>query len=349
MADWHKFKGDGQPKQDWELPPAPNWRPFGKEVKPGESRRQKRADTFQVRPEEIDMVNAALYLRRPLLITGKPGTGKSSLAYAVAKELTLGEVLYWSITTRTTLKDGLYNYDAIARLQRLQEVKQQQGELSEELKQELQTKSIENYITLGPLGTALLPSDKPRVLLIDEIDKSDIDLPNDLLTIFEEGRFEIPELVRLKQAVKTFNVRTAYTADTDKIHEIIDGEIICSNFPLIFLTSNFPAPFLRRCLRLSMKEPDKTHLVKIINAHLQLETETKQDDNSKDTKPEKLKLKDSDLDKLVDKFIEKREYETLANDQLLNALFMVTNHRDEDKTELIEKILQDLGEVAENE
>ena len=70
MADWHKFKGDGQLKQDWELPPAPNWRPFGKEVKPGESRRQKRADTFQARPEEIDMVNAALYLRRPLLITG---------------------------------------------------------------------------------------------------------------------------------------------------------------------------------------------------------------------------------------------------------------------------------------
>ena len=353
MTNWHKFTGDGQPKQDWELPPAPNWRPFGKEVKLGESRRQKRADTFQVRPEEIDMVNAALYLRRPLLITGKPGTGKSSLAYAVAKELTLGEVLYWSITTRTTLKDGLYNYDAIARLQRLQEVKQQQGELSEELKQELQTKSIENYITLGPLGTALLPSDKPRVLLIDEIDKSDIDLPNDLLTIFEEGRFEIPELVRLKQAVKTFNVRTAYTADTDKIHEIIDGEIICSNFPLIFLTSNgerdFPAPFLRRCLRLSMKEPDKTHLVKIIKAHLPLETETKQDDNSKDTKPEELKLKDSELDKLVDKFIEDRETKTLANDQLLNALFMVTNHRDEDKTELIEKILQDLGEVAENE
>jgi len=67
------------------------------------------------------MVNAALYLRRPLLITGKPGTGKSSLAYAVAHELKLGEVLYWPITTRTTLKDGLYSYDAIGRLQ---EVKQ---------------------------------------------------------------------------------------------------------------------------------------------------------------------------------------------------------------------------------
>ena len=131
--------------------------------------------------------------------------------------------MYWSITTRTNLKDGLYNYDAIARLQRLQEVKQQQGELSEELKQELQTKSIENYITLGPLGTALLPSDKPRVLLIDEIDKSDIDLPNDLLTIFEEGRFEIPELVRLKKEPNfSYNHKKIIKSELKKV---IDKEI----------------------------------------------------------------------------------------------------------------------------
>ncbi len=177
MNDWHIFKGQDEegnpvkPHDDWELPPPPNWRPFGQDIKQGESRRQMRADSFQARSEEIDMVNAALYLRRPLLITGKPGTGKSSLAYAVAKELKLGEVLYWPITTRTTLKDGLYNYDAIARLQRLQEVKQQSEgkELTEEQKQELKTSSIENYITLGPLGTALLPSKKPRVLLIEPI------------------------------------------------------------------------------------------------------------------------------------------------------------------------------------
>ena len=62
----------------------------------------------------VEMVNAALYLRRPLLITGKPGSGKSSLIYAVARELRLGEVLRWPITSRTTLKDGLYEYDAVA-------------------------------------------------------------------------------------------------------------------------------------------------------------------------------------------------------------------------------------------
>lgn len=347
MADWHIFQGNNKPHGDWKLEKPPNWRPFGDEIHPGESRRQKRADTFQARPEEIDMVNAALYLRRPLLITGKPGTGKSSLAYAVAKELELGEVLYWSITTRTTLKDGLYNYDAIARLQRLQEVKQQQdnSQLTPSEKQaqcqELETRSIENYITLGPLGTALLPSDKPRVLLIDEIDKSDIDLPNDLLSIFEEGRFLIPELVRLKKEVPTVNLRTAYTAD--ETHAINNGEVICTNFPLVFLTSNgerdFPPPFLRRCLRLTMKEPDKKQLIKIIAAHLGKEI----------VDPQQEKLTDDRLDTLVDNFIEQRNRKTLANDQLLNALFMVTKGRISTEDELIKQILQDLGPVAEDE
>ena len=174
MNDWQIFTGNKEPNDDWKLPDPPNWRPFNKETEPGESRRTIRGETFQAREEEIKMVNAALYLRRPLLVTGKPGTGKSSLAYAVARELNLGEVLYWPITTRTTLKDGLYNYDAIARLQRLQEAKEQlqpntssiSPEEQEKQRQE-QLKSIEKYITLGPLGTALLKSDKPRVLLIE--------------------------------------------------------------------------------------------------------------------------------------------------------------------------------------
>ncbi|PAX60141.1 AAA family ATPase [Brunnivagina elsteri] len=331
MNDWQIFTGNSEPHDDWELPPSPKWRPFGEEINPNQSRSQIRGETFQPREEEIKMVNAALYLRRPLLITGKPGTGKSSLAYAVARELKLGEVLYWSITSRTVLKDGLYNYDAIARLQ---EVKQQQNPSK--------ASSIEDYITLGPLGTALLPSPKPRILLIDEIDKSDIDLPNDLLNIFEEGRFEIEELVRLKKEIPIVNVRTADTADTSS--EIREGRVICTTFPLVILTSNgerdFPPPFLRRCLRLTMKEPDKTHLVKIIAAHLGKEIADTEDAT---------KLTNEALDTLVDNFIKERDTKTLANDQLLNALFMVTKGRIDTKDGLIKQLLQDLGQVEEDE
>lgn len=349
MTNWNIFTGNGEPHDNWKLPPPPNWRPFGEENKLGESRREIRGKTFQAKPEVIKMVNAALYLRRPLLVTGKPGTGKSSLAYAVARELKLGEVLYWSITTRTTLKDGLYNYDAIARLQRLQEVRQQQQDNASQMSSEerekqvqKQLQSIEKYITLGPLGTALLPSEKPRVLLIDEIDKSDIDLPNDLLTILEEGRFEIPELVRIKEEVKAARIRTAYTKDISE--EVIEGRVTCNAFPFVILTSNgerdFPPPFLRRCLRLTMKEPEKEQLIKIISAHLGKEMVSSEDSG---------KLNNEALDALVDNFIEKRETGTLANDQLLNALFMVTKGRISTEDELIKLLLQDLGQVVEDE
>jgi MoxR-like ATPase len=94
-----------------DLPAPPPWREFT------EKARKTRGQKFEPNQHESELVNAALYLRRPLLITGKPGVGKTSLAYAVAYELNLGAVLRWSITTQTKLQDGLYRYDAIARLQ----------------------------------------------------------------------------------------------------------------------------------------------------------------------------------------------------------------------------------------
>ena len=341
---WEIFKGEGDPHSNWKLPPSPSWRPFGKDSKPGESRRKKRGENFHVCEEEVRrMINAALYLRRPLLVTGKPGTGKSSLVYAVARELVLGEVLYWPITTRTTLKDGLYSYDAIGRLQ---EAKQQEelnrgssGKLTKEERQE-QIRKIEKYITLGPLGTALLESEKPRVLLIDEIDKSDIDLPNDLLTVFEEGRFEIPELVRIKDDVPEVTVRTAYKDKTEDITkqdleaEISEGQVTCNTFPCVILPSNgereFPAPFLRRCLRLTMQQPGKKDLEKIVEAHFG------------DKLPD-------DLDSLLTQFIKNRESKTLATDQLLNAVFMVIHGKGKinHKHELVDALMADLGSVEE--
>ena len=365
--EWFIFRGNSagsesdKPHTNIEerLPPPPNWRPFGSSVSPGVSRRKRRGRTFQTRLNEVKMVNAALYLRRPLLITGKPGTGKSSIAYAIAEELDLGEVLYWPITTRTTLKSGLYNYDAIGRLQEVKQL-EVQGKLAEheasteaeaskhpapiskgqiDNAQKSEAQQVADFITLGPLGTALLKSSRPRVLLIDEIDKSDIDLPNDLLTIFEEGRFEIPELLRLEKddpdgtqdAEPTkVRVRTAYSdmedaiAKRDRKATVEGGRVICNEFPLVILTSNgerdFPPPFLRRCLRLNMHKPDRPQLIKIVKKHFE----------RIDKKGEKhVDISDTQIDYWISAFLEKRDEknEQLAADQLLNALFMVAQEK----------------------
>ncbi len=238
------------------LPAPPRWRPRRTKAVAADQERWwprdatddatlpaatlQRGRTFHATEHVIEMVNAALYLRRPLLVTGQPGSGKSSLVDAVACELRMGPPLRWNVTSRSTLRDAQYHYDAIGRLQ------QKEGEVL----------PIGEYLTLGPLGTALLPSTRPRALLIDEIDKSDIDLPNDLLNIFEEGEFEIPELRRMGEQTRV----EVCTSDPRQPRVwLTGGRVACHEFPLMILTSNgereFPAPFLRRCLRLQMPNP----------------------------------------------------------------------------------------------
>ncbi|WP_371618588.1 AAA family ATPase [Streptomyces sp. NBC_00454] len=312
VKDWWLYHGTGEAAERrtrLEAGPPPPWRDFTGTPDPGYTppgcsgpawdRTWRRGEGYVPDEIEKDVVNTALHLRRPLLITGKPGVGKSTLAYSIASNLDLGPVLHWPVTSRTVLRDGLYLYDAIGRLQ-------------EAGLEQLRTPgaaaggpSIARYLRLGPLGTALLPQDRPRVLLVDEIDKSDIDLPGDLLTVFEDGGFVIPELARLAKEDPTVAIGT--DDDPDAAVRIAEGRVQCRYFPIVVLTSNgerdFPPAFLRRCVRLHLDPPGLDKLARIVRERLGVDIEHS-----------------DEYRELVTSFLERADDGDLATDQLLNAI-----------------------------
>lgn len=314
--DWFVYQGTGEPHDGIDrLPPPPPWRDFdGDLLAPAppplgteSARRLGKVAATVWRPSELELINAALYLRRPLLVTGDPGSGKSTLAHALAHELGLGRVLHWPIVSRTTLRDGLYAYDAIARLQDFQ-LARQGGRAH--------AGDIGRYLRLGPLGTALLAHERPRVLLIDELDKSDIDLPNDLLNVLEEGEFGIPELERIAGSQDEVAV-----LDDDGQRVMVDrGRVRCRAFPVVVMTSNgerdFPAPLLRRCLHLDLPSPQDDEwgterLAAMVRAHFGAEDSTRND-------------------ALVRQFLQSEPGARRAADQLLNAVYLTQHAARED-------------------
>jgi MoxR-like ATPase len=347
VKDWQIFTGDGVPSDRIEnRPDAPSWRRFGARDLKDQDLQDEYPDQDQklapLRDEQaIMMVNAALVLRRPLLVSGPPGSGKSTLAKLVARELKLGEVLSWPITTSSRLQDGLYDYDAIGRVHDENNDRRQgrnndrgDGENSGDSRGPDRTFDIGNYITLGPLGTALLPRDKPRVLLIDEFDKSDLDLPSNLLHAFEEGKFTIRELAR--QRFPEGGMVRVQTVDNRTAEVPSNGVIRCTEFPFVVLTSNsertFPKPFLRRCLRLQLRQPEREQLIDIVTARIGAPGD-----------PE------SEVSKLVERyFAGVRANKSVTTDQLLNAVFAAFSCRFPDSSthdDAINHLLEELTEA----
>ena len=193
----------------------------------------------------VKAVNLAIYLGRPLLLEGEAGCGKTRLASAVAYELGL-PFYRWDVRSTSKAKEGLYSYDAVLRLHDVQA-----REVESKLERNPSNPTF--YRMWGPLGKAFQVKDRPAVVLIDEIDKADLDFPNDLLAVLDEPwAFEVIET-----------------------GEVEDKKIRASHPPIVIITSNkekgnLPAPFLRRCIYYYVRFPDSQEgLQKIVDAHYQ--------------------------------------------------------------------------------
>lgn len=205
------------------------------------------AEPYLAAEDLVMAVNLAIFLQRPLLLEGEAGCGKTRLAAAVAYEL--GYPLYrWNIRSKTRYQEGLYEYDALLRLHDVN-LGQKLTDQGRDGERSIDPGNVENYLALKELGKAFSLENCPGVVLIDEIDKADLDFPNDLLTLLE--------------APYEFTIRET------------DTPIRAHHPPIVIITSNqekgnLPAPFLRRCVYHYVEFPNQPEQLKrIAEIHFQ--------------------------------------------------------------------------------
>lgn len=201
-------------------------------------------------PQTAEIINLAIHLGRPLLVEGEAGCGKTRLAGAIAEELGLGEVIAMTVKSTSQAKDLLYRFDALRRLQDAQD------------RTSTKAHHIHPYIRLEPLGHAIQQG-QPCVVLIDEVDKADIDFPNDLLDVLDRFEFDIEDMPAdespASMAKQGFGRHVSGPPDGTR--------------PIVLITSNrekqLPEPFLRRCLYVQLDFPsDPAMLAEIVRRNL---------------------------------------------------------------------------------
>ena len=204
------------------------FRRFKRDHKPAEGAPRREAGRYLPSEDLVVAVNTALAVEQPLLITGEPGTGKTSLAFAVAEQLGAGKVLEFYTRSDHQARDLLYKFDNLRRFY-------------DAHRNDARAEEPRNYRTLVALGEAIAATAAPRVVLIDEIDKAPRDFPNDLLNVMDRMEFDIPE--------------------TGEHHAAVHR-------PIVIITSNterqLPDPFLRRCVYHHLRFPTRQELRDIV-------------------------------------------------------------------------------------
>jgi MoxR-like ATPase len=206
---------------------------------------------FYVAPKDVaEKVNLAVRLGRPILVEGEPGCGKTMLAYSIAKEKKLGDPVKIAVKSTSRAQDLLYRFNALRRLQDAQNRENKDAPF------------IYPYLSLGPLGEAI-HGNRRSVVLIDEVDKADIDFPNDLLDVLDNFSFTVEDLPPSEEAdclARNGFGRVVRTEDERKR-------------PIVVITSNrekrLPEPFLRRCIYVRLRFPDTPgELIEIVEKNL---------------------------------------------------------------------------------